>query len=269
MLGRTRSLLATSRQRNARLVIPTQFARTKLPRDTHPLDPSSPSSVVQTRSSSSPKSAQVDEQPPIQLDADSPPPPSEPEKPPRRTRASASNTSTQRDRESDPDDRPQLPQELDILWLPHDPPPSDSQKNSVLPPPELFDDALTNLHIALHPHTQHRAAYVTATGPPIEPTLALYCPVEGGEYVVDETVRELARRTGAEVLVIDAVQLAAGEWGHFGKGKRSSRMIPGHVLQHTISRQCNPASPEPSTLPPAAPSHFYIPSTIPERRRRR
>jgi hypothetical protein len=47
----------------------------------------------------------------------------------------------------------------------------------------------------------------------------LYCPIEGGEYVIDETVRELARRTGSEVVVLDAVQLAAGEWGHFGKGK--------------------------------------------------
>jgi hypothetical protein len=37
--------------------------------------------------------------------------------------------------------------------------------------------------------------------------------------VVDETVRELARRTGAEVVILDSVQLAAGEWGHFGKGE--------------------------------------------------
>ncbi|KIM55869.1 hypothetical protein SCLCIDRAFT_133797 [Scleroderma citrinum Foug A] len=238
VLGRTRSLLVTSRQRahgNARLVIPTRLARTKVPRDTHsdPNGPARQSSGVQTRSSIPPKSAQDAEQSPIQLDADSPPhpddsppiPPPEPEKPPRRTRTSASSTSdtsTQRDRESDPDDRPQLPQGLDILWLPQDLPSSDSQRNNILPPPELFDDALTNLHIALHPHTQHRAAYVTSTGLPTEPTLALYCPVEGGEYVLDETVRELARRTGAEVLVIDAVQLAAGEWGQFGKGKRLS-----------------------------------------------
>ena len=198
MLGRTRSLLATSRQRNARLVIPTQFARTKLPRDTHPLDPSGPSSVVQIRSSSSPKSAQVDEQPPIQLDADSPPPPSEPEKPPRRTgvrRATRPLRETGNQiRTIDPSFRkdsissgcPMIrrnPIRGESL--------SCSRQNYL---------TITNLHIALHPHTQHRAAYVTtATGPPIQPTLALYCPVEGGEYVVDETVRKLARRTGAEV----------------------------------------------------------------------
>ena len=283
MLGRARSLLVTSRQRvhgNTRLVIPTRLARTKLPRDTS--DPNSParqSSGVHTRSSNAQKSAQDAEQSPIQLDADSPPhpdgppiPPSEPEKPPRRTKTSASSTSnasTQRDRESDPDDRPQLPQGLDILWLPHDLPSLDSQRNNILPPPELFDDALTNLHIALHPHTQHRAAYVTATGLPIEPTLALYCPVEGGEYVLDETVRELARRTGAEVLVIDAVQLAAGEWGHFGKGKSSSHLISSYALKHTYSRQCNPTSSEPSALPPTTTTHPCIPPSISEWRRRR
>ena len=131
-----------------------------------------------------------------------------PEKPTRRQRVPPPTSSPR-----DADDRPQLPPELDILWLP------DSSPNaSVLPPPELFEEALTNLHIALHPQTQHRAAYSSPTGPPIEPTLALYCPVEGGEYVLDDTVRELARRTDAEVLVIDSVQLAAGEWGHFGKG---------------------------------------------------
>ena len=52
----------------------------------------------------------------------------------------------------------------------------------------------------------------------VEPALALYCPIEGGDYVLDETVREMARRTGADVVVLDAVQLAAGECGHFGKG---------------------------------------------------
>jgi len=148
--------------------------------------------------------------------ADSPPeadPPADPapEKPPRRQRAAPPALSAPPPKDSD--DRPQLPPGLDILWLPDSPP-----DLSALPPPELFEEALTNLHIAFHPQTQHRAAYSSPAGPPVEPTLALYCPVEGGEYVLDETVRQLARRTGAEVLVIDSVHLAAGEWGHFGKG---------------------------------------------------
>lgn len=87
-----------------------------------------------------------------------------------------------------------------------------------MPPPEILEEALNNLHITLHPQTQNRAVYASPQGPPTEPTLALYCPIEGGDYVVDATVRELARRTGSEVVVLDAVQLAAGEWGDFGKG---------------------------------------------------
>jgi hypothetical protein len=47
--------------------------------------------------------------------------------------------------------------------------------------------------------------------------------------VIDETVRELARRTNSEVVVLDSVQLAAGEWGHFGKGE--SPGVSHHGLQ--------------------------------------
>jgi hypothetical protein len=77
---------------------------------------------------------------------------------------------------------------------------------------------LNNACLSLQPQTQHRATYTTSSGPPIEPSLALYCPIEGGNYVIDETVRELARRTGSDVVVLDAVHVAAGEWGHFGQG---------------------------------------------------
>ena len=88
-----------------------------------------------------------------------------------------------------------------------------------LPPPEVFEEVLNNVHISLHPQTQHKAAFSTPSGPPVEPTVALYCPIEGGNYVVDDTVRELARRTGSDVVVLDSVHMAAGEWGHFGQGE--------------------------------------------------
>jgi len=110
----------------------------------------------------------------------------------------------------------EIPEDLNILWSPAD---GDSDPNpSEFPPPEVFEEALHNLHITLHPQTQHRATYASTSGPPVEPTLGLYCPIEGGDYIIDATVRELARRTGAEVLVLDTVHLAAGEWGQFGKG---------------------------------------------------
>jgi hypothetical protein len=130
----------------------------------------------------------------------------EPDKPRRRSKASKDL------------DAPQLPTGLDILWSPETDHPNTNSTHS-LPPPEIFEEALNNLHITLHPQTQHRACYPSASLAQLEPTLALYCPIEGGEYIIDETVRELARRTGSEVVVLDAVQLAAGEWGHFGKGE--------------------------------------------------
>jgi len=117
-------------------------------------------------------------------------------------------------------DLPEFPEGLTdgILYLPTE---SflDSEQNGGLPPSDIFEEALDNLLITLHPQNQRRSLHVNGgTSRPIEPTLGLYCPIEGGDYVVDLTVHELAYQTGAEVLILDAVQLAAGEWGPFGKG---------------------------------------------------
>lgn len=88
----------------------------------------------------------------------------------------------------------------------------------VLPRPEILEEALDKLLITLHPQNQARAMVSPSrSSHPIEPTLALYCPIEGGDNYIDYTVHELAFRTGSEVLVLDAVQLAAGEWGIFGE----------------------------------------------------
>lgn len=127
-----------------------------------------------------------------------------------------------------PSSSSQLPPSLDILWSPEPYPrtstASDLQQNLDLPPPEIFGDVLDNIHVALHPKTQHRATYTPQDGSAnsiVEPTLALYCPIEGGDYVIDETVEELARKVGADVVVLDCVQLAAGSAGQFGSGALS------------------------------------------------
>lgn len=110
----------------------------------------------------------------------------------------------------------ELPDELDILWLPTDSGVNLVSSNNILP--EELQESLDSLLITLHPKNQHRAVYPSgSSGQLVEPTLGIYCPLEGGHSVVDATVRELAFRTGSEVLVLDAVQLAAGEWGAFGK----------------------------------------------------
>ena len=113
----------------------------------------------------------------------------------------------------------ELPDELDILWLPTDSDATPTSTNDILPPSDMLEDPLDSLLITLHPKNQHRAVYLSEpSGRLVEPTMGIYCPLEGGHCVVDATVRELASRTGSEVLVLDAVQLAAGEWGAFGKG---------------------------------------------------
>lgn len=172
--------------------------------------------------------------------------PSDPAEPPsedvdkrkRRKATSAKDVDTSTPSQS-------LPNGLDILWLPQDAPLPEtsadgatSVSNSTLPPPELLNEVLTNLYITLHPQTQHRAAYASPAGPPVEPTLALYCPIEGGDYIIDATVRELARQAGAEVVVLDAVHLAAGECGHFGKAASALQLPnnPLHVPSPTSGR---------------------------------
>ncbi|KAG6890467.1 hypothetical protein C0992_001514 [Termitomyces sp. T32_za158] len=178
------------------------------------------------------------------------PPTAHPRRPlPRPPRKRLSTASTPPDDPDDkPDDKPKLrkvrlaqskdpdpvldlPHNLDILWSPGPLHPA------ALPPPEILDDALNNLLISLHPQTQHRAAYPSPLAAPTEPTLALYSPIEGGDYIIDATVAELARRTGAEVLVLDAVQLAAGECGQFGPAANALSLPrnPLHFPSSTVS----------------------------------
>ena len=47
---------------------------------------------------------------------------------------------------------------------------------------------LDGFYITLHPQTQHRVTYSQdgSTNLVVEPTLALYCPIEGEDYVVEE-----------------------------------------------------------------------------------
>lgn len=117
--------------------------------------------------------------------------------------------------EKDTKETSSLPPDLNILWSLDSP----SRASASLPPKDLLDEALDNLLVCLHPQLQRQAQSATHLGPPVEPSLALYCPIEGGDYVLDETVRELGRLTGADVLVLDALQLVGGQWGIFGKGE--------------------------------------------------
>ena len=112
--------------------------------------------------------------------------------------------------------------------------------HSSLPPLEIYEDALDKLLITLHPQNQARSVLpLSGSSRPVEPTLGLYCPIEGGDDIIDSTVHELAFYTGSEVLILDAVQLAAGEWGIFGKGMCNLRIQsppPDLLLFHSGQR---------------------------------
>ncbi|KAJ7632559.1 hypothetical protein FB45DRAFT_912768 [Roridomyces roridus] len=217
-IQRSRLLLKASTVPLARSLVKPHVARSSARNN----PPSRPSVVGKRLSSSSTtpvsaNEAQAVESPagvsePPSVNASSPPdtPPDEPEKTRRKAKTLP----------KDPEEPLELPDGLaaDILWQPESEP---GPSSHALPPPEILEEALYNLQITLHPQTQHRATYPPSIGPLLEPTLALYCPIEGGDYVIDETVREIARRTDSEVLVLDAVQLAAGEWGAFGKAANS------------------------------------------------
>jgi hypothetical protein len=179
----------------------------------------------------------------------SPEPPQEGPTPPSEPTGEATTEETEkprRKRATKEPAAPTLPPDLNVLWFPAKD--GSAANEDALPPTQIFSEALTSMLVALHPQTQNRAAYATAGGPPVEPSMALYCPIEGGDYVVDETVKELARRTGADVLVIDAVQLAAGEWGVFGKGIPSSLRYY-HLSNEYASLQCFTTTSEPSSFP--------------------
>jgi hypothetical protein len=172
----------------------------RYPRNDLQSNPARVTRVTRRASTSSPKS----------LAADPSPSPNNPTPPPRGSTASDGKTESGATPPSF-----QVPNEQNFFWTYQS---LSKSEPSTLPPPEVFEEVLNNVYISLHPQTQHKATYATSSGPPVEPTLALYCPIEGGDYVIDDTVRELARRTGSDVVVLDAVHMAAGESGHFGQG---------------------------------------------------
>lgn len=148
-------------------------------------------------------------------------PPPEPAEDADKTNAKRGRPRLNKGLDSKPGDALSLPADLaeSIIWLPEE---NLVVKDSSLPPEEMIQEALANLLVSFHPKTQHRATYPTSAGPPLEPTVTLYCPIEGGTYVLDATVQELARRTNSDVLILDALDILAGEWGAFEKGTSPS-----------------------------------------------
>ncbi|EMD31582.1 hypothetical protein CERSUDRAFT_78034 [Gelatoporia subvermispora B] len=93
-----------------------------------------------------------------------------------------------------------------------------SHSGSALPPPQVFEGILHNLRITLRQQTQYRATFAPSDGDVVEPTVALYCPIEGGTVYIDEAVQELSRLVDADLVTVDAAQLVAEECEQFVEG---------------------------------------------------
>ncbi|KIK59761.1 hypothetical protein GYMLUDRAFT_261762 [Collybiopsis luxurians FD-317 M1] len=243
LLRRSRALLRTNPVSLYSSALPSRSPKKPSSKRLFPHSPARCSSTNNNGSQdSSVPSSQVD--PPAEESSSSSkpspiPPPEDPDKS-KGKRGARFVSSSSKDQEI------QFPEDLHILWNPDELPAEPLNPESV-PPPEILDEVLHKLLVTLHPQTQHRAAYPPPLTPSVEPTLALYCPLEGGEYVIDSTVVELARRTGSEVLVLDAVQLAAGEWGYFGPAANSLK-LPRNPLHFASSATAPSKSPSPSSF---------------------
>ncbi|KAI5122057.1 hypothetical protein M0805_006041 [Coniferiporia weirii] len=247
----TRSLIQKRAAANAQRVLFSHSQCTRYPRREAAPAPARPASRTHKRASSSstpstPLSSPATEPERMASSAGPIPPPEEPEDGPeegseRSTDAEKIKRVARKKQQADsePVTSLPLPPGLNILWSPDS---AEIASPSALPPPEIFQEVLTDLLISLHPQTQHRGVYPSSAGPPVEPTLALYCPFEGGDYIIDETVRELARRTDSDVVTLDAVQMAAGEWGSFGKAA-TALQLPQNPLHFRQPSSRTPSPP--------------------------
>jgi hypothetical protein len=58
-----------------------------------------------------------------------------------------------------------------------------------------------------------------------EPLISLYYPHDGCHEIIDSMVKSLALAHGADVVVLDSLELALGEFGAFGKGATFSQNV--------------------------------------------
>jgi|SRR5882762_2008638 len=87
----------------------------------------------------------------------------------------------------------------------------------------LTNELLTEVQSSVSYHFTHAASLSVqeATGKIIPPerSITLYCPHRGELPIIDEVVKIVASRERAHILVLDALELAAGKFGALGEGR--------------------------------------------------
>ena len=120
-----------------------------------------------------------------------------------------------------------------ILWSPphgqlHDESPS-SPSTSFVFPDEILSEARALTSYAFS-HVVQMASVERSfldnddpqnTKPHSQPIISLYYPHHGCHNIIDSMVKSLAHDQGADVVVLDSLELALQEFGAFGKGALS------------------------------------------------
>ncbi|CAE6439679.1 unnamed protein product [Rhizoctonia solani] len=103
-------------------------------------------------------------------------------------------------------------------------------EHSSLPPDSLVHDALTHLSSIFNSSaSKGTSASKFNTGAVVnDPALILYCPIEGGEEVIDVTVSALASKTHASLQTIDVLKLINEQPGSFWRDMSEPRTDDGN-----------------------------------------
>jgi hypothetical protein len=122
----------------------------------------------------------------------------------------------------------------DPLRQPHDESLSrDAVTTSASPSPFVFPDeilsearALTSYafsHVVQMASIEAHKLFLDAQNakPHSQPIISLYYPHHGCHNIIDSMVKSLAHDQGADVVVLDSLELALQEFGAFGKGALS------------------------------------------------
>ncbi|KAE9411593.1 hypothetical protein BT96DRAFT_804317 [Gymnopus androsaceus JB14] len=99
-----------------------------------------------------------------------------------------------------------------------------SQSRLKLEPPShrwVFDnEPLSKVEDAISGALASSASAMTlGEDPHPEKAVSLFAPFHGGTAIIDEVVKVVARKVNADVLMLDALDLAAGQHGLLGEGE--------------------------------------------------
>jgi hypothetical protein len=89
-----------------------------------------------------------------------------------------------------------------------------SSDHPVLPPSYSFPDGVVSEVLGAASYAFSTASQLSG----VEPSICLFTPYEGCHDIIDSIIKSTANQLNADVIVLDALELALGEFGALGKG---------------------------------------------------